>query len=190
MRYTPGLVPPLRVPGSRVLALAVAVPRSLPAIGATWAADRIRHGRQMRFEAIGAHHAHLLADLLPSIDSTYFRPHQMTADGAARIVRLHGRDRYLLGIVHGEAIAYGMLRGWDEGYPIPSLGIGVRKNAVRMGYGRAMMLALHEAARTSGASTVRLRVNPENVAALSLYRSMGYRYAGVERGEELMLCDL
>ena len=114
----------------------------------------------------------------------------MTAEGAARIVGLRGRDLYLLGIVQGEAIAYGMLRGWDEGYPIPSLGIGVRKDALRMGYGRAMMLALHEAARASGASTVRLRVNPENVAALSLYRSLGYRPAGIERGEELMLLDL
>jgi [ribosomal protein S18]-alanine N-acetyltransferase len=190
MRYLPGLVPSLRLPGSRGPAIVAAVLRSVPSIGAARSIERIRRGWQMQFEVVGPHHADILADLLPRIDQTYFRPHPMTAEGAARIVGLRGRDIYLLGIVQGEAIAYGMLRGWDEGYPIPSLGIGVRKDALRMGYGRAMMLALHEAARASGASTVRLRVDPENVAALSLYRSLGYRHAGIERGEDLMLLDL
>jgi ribosomal protein S18 acetylase RimI-like enzyme len=190
MRYLPGLVPSFRLPGSWAPALVVAVLRSVPAIGATRRADRIRRGWQMQAEVVGPHHAKILADLLPRIDQTYFRPHPMTAEGAASIVGLRGRDLYLIGVVQGEAIAYGMLRGWDEGYSIPSLGIGVRRDALRMGYGRAMMTALHEAARASGSSKVRLRVNPQNVAALSLYRSLGYRHVGTERGEELMVCDL
>ena len=124
------------------------------------------------------------------IDQRYFRPHAMTADRAARIARLDGLDLYLLGFVAGEAVAYGMLRGWDEGFPVPSLGIGVRTTATRNGYGGAMMLALHDAARQRGSAQVRLRVHADNRPARALYRSLGYRDAGVERGETLMLLDL
>jgi [ribosomal protein S18]-alanine N-acetyltransferase len=131
-----------------------------------------------------------LGQLLRRIDPTYFRPHAMTAEQAALIAHLDGRDLYLLGFAGDEAVAYGMLRGWDEGYEMPSAGIGVRSDVVRMGYGRAMMLALHEAARRRGATRVRLRVSAENVAGQALYRSLGYREAGFERGETLMLFDL
>jgi ribosomal-protein-alanine N-acetyltransferase len=134
--------------------------------------------------------ADVLGQLLGRIDPTYFRPHAMTAEQATLIAHLGGRDVYLLGFVGDEAVAYGMLRGWDEGYEVPSVGIGVRRDVVRRGYGRAMMLALHKAARRRGATHLRLRVSPENIAAQALYRSLGYREAGFERGETLMLLDL
>ena len=134
--------------------------------------------------------AEILGTLVRLIDPTYFRPHAMTALRAAQIAHLDGRDVYLLGFVEGEAVAYGMLRGWDEGYAVPSLGVGVRRGALRMGHGRAMMVALHDAARRGGARRVRLRVHPENIAAQALYRSFGYRDAGVDRGEILMILDV
>ena len=134
--------------------------------------------------------AEILGTLVRLIDPTFFRPHAMTALRAAEITHLEGRDVYLLGLVEGEAVAYGMLRGWDEGYVVPSLGVAVRRGALRMGHGRAMMVALHDAARSRGATRVRLRVHPENVAAQALYRSFGYRDAGVDRGEILMILDL
>ncbi len=147
-----------------------------------------RGGLQTR--RVGPPDAEALGQLLPRIDPTYFRPHAMTAEHAALIADLEGKDLYLLGSVGDEAVAYGMLRGWDEGFEVPSLGVGVRRDALRQGYGRAMMLALHEAARRRGATRVRLRVHPENVAARALYGSLGYREAGIERAETLMILEL
>ncbi|MEA2606575.1 MAG: hypothetical protein QOI00_1332, partial [Chloroflexota bacterium] len=92
---------------------------------------------------IEAKDAEALGELLVRIDSTYFQPHPMTADEASRIGRLSGRDVYMIGRAGGEAVAYGMLRGWDEGYEVPSLGVGVRRDQTHRGYGRAMVLALH-----------------------------------------------
>jgi RimJ/RimL family protein N-acetyltransferase len=150
---------------------------------------RTAHGA-WRSRPVAPSDADVLAQLLRGIDSTYFRPHDLTAEQAARISQHGGRDVYLMGFAGERAVAYGMLRGWDEGYSVPSLGIGVRQDALRNGYGRAMMLDLHRAARQRGATQVRLRVHPDNTAARALYGSLGYRVAGTERGETLMLLDL
>ena len=83
-----------------------------------------------------------------------------------------------------------MLRGWDEGYAVPSLGIAVRTSAQGRGLGRLMMAHLHAEAGRRGATVVRLRVHPDNVRARRLYESLGYAYAGEDRGELVMLVDL
>lgn len=132
-----------------------------------------------------------LADFFAALaDAPYFHPHDFDAEAARRIAAYQGSDVYLVGLRDGRVLTYGMLRGWDEGYDIPSLGIAVRPGQRGNGLGRAMMVALHEVARTRGTETVRLRVHPENVVAHKLYVSLGYQEAGPERGETLMLLDL
>jgi ribosomal protein S18 acetylase RimI-like enzyme len=131
-----------------------------------------------------------LTELLAAIDTTHFRPHPMTAAQAEQIARRGGKDVYLIGFVGDVPVAYGMLRGWDEGYVTASLGVAVRRDRQGQGFGRAMMEALHDAARRRGASSLRLRVHPDNVAARRLYDGLGYRAAGMERGELLMLIAL
>jgi ribosomal protein S18 acetylase RimI-like enzyme len=131
-----------------------------------------------------------LGELLENIDGTYFQPHPMTREEAARIGALRGRDIFLIGRVGDRGVAYGMLRGWDEGYTVASLGIGIRRDSEHRGYARAMMTALHEIARQSGANRIRLRVHPNNTRAASLYQLYGYREAGFDRHETLMILDL
>ncbi len=110
----------------------------------------------------------------------------MTPAVARRIAAYKGGDVYLVAEAGGELVAYGMLRGWDEGYEIPSLGIAVHRDRQGRGYGRAMMTALHDAARERGAMKIRLRVHPENGRARSLYERLGYVDAGEERGQRVM----
>lgn len=69
-----------------------------------------------------------------------------------------------------------MLRGWDEGCEIPSLGIAVRKDSQGHGYGRLMMAHLHTEARERGAERVQVRVHSDNVTARRLYESLRFQY--------------
>ena len=132
----------------------------------------------------------LLADLFADMDTTFFRPHPLTAGEARRLANYPGRDVYAILAVDERPVAYGLLRGWDEGYPTPSLGVAVRTSAQGRGYGRLMMESLHAVARARGASRVRLRVHPDNTVARHLYESLGYRYDGEERGELVMVVDV
>jgi ribosomal protein S18 acetylase RimI-like enzyme len=47
-------------------------------------------------------------------------------------------------------VGYGMLRGWDEGYSVPSLGILVRAEACGQGIGKLLMEHLHLAPASGG----------------------------------------
>ena len=144
----------------------------------------------LAFQVIGPGDAEALADIFSEIDDSFFRPHPFTRREAGRIANRDGRDTYAILLEGDRAVAYGLLRGWDEGYPVPSLGIAVRTSAQGRGLGRLMMGQLHAEAMRRGATVVRLRVHPENVAARQLYESLGYAYAGEDRGELLMLVDL
>lgn len=132
----------------------------------------------------------ILAEVFDDIDEEFFRPHPLTPEEAGRIVGRAGRDLYAILVENGRAFAYGLLRGWEEGYEVPSLGIAVRTTAQGRGLARLMMSHLHDAARVRGASAVRLRVHADNLRARHLYESMGYYYAGDERGELVMVLHL
>lgn len=134
--------------------------------------------------------APLLADIFRELDTTFLRPHPFTDEAAAELAAHEGPDVYALLMDDGRPTAYGMLRGWEEGYGIPTLGIGVRTSLHGRGYGRAMMERLHGLARGRGCPVVRLRVHPDNTPAVRLYESMGYVRVGLERGELVMILDL
>lgn len=106
----------------------------------------------------------------------FFHPHPLTREEAERLCGLSGRDTYYVMVCNEEVLAYGMLRGWDEGYDIPSLGIAVLPTLRGLGLGRLMMRFLHAAARRRGAEWVRLTVCPDNTAATGLYESLGYEF--------------
>ncbi len=128
--------------------------------------------------------------LFGGLGSPWFHPHDMGVDGARTIANHVGDDVYLVGFLGSTPVAYGMLRGWDEGYRIPALGIAVRDGYRDRGLGRQMMGALHQEVLHRGGHRVRLRVAPGNSRARHLYESMGYRHVGDERGEMVLLLDL
>jgi [ribosomal protein S18]-alanine N-acetyltransferase len=144
----------------------------------------------VEYRVVGPSDESILAELFANIDDTFFRPHPFTPEEARSIANRRGRDVYAVMADGLRPVAYGMLRGWDEGYSVPSLGIAVRTDAQGRGCGRLMMEHLHAEALARGADQVRLRVHPENVRARRLYESMGYVYDGEDRGELVMVLVL
>ena len=140
----------------------------------------------MEFRVVRTGDEAILAEIFGEIDDTFFRPHAFTIEEAERIASRGGHDLFAILVDEKRAVAYGMLRGWDEGYATPSLGIAVRKDCQGKGIGRLMMEHLRRAAIARRATSVRLRVHPDNVRARHLYESLGYRYRGEERGELVM----
>jgi ribosomal protein S18 acetylase RimI-like enzyme len=121
----------------------------------------------------------------------HFHPHPFTDATAKMLAEYSGSDLYYLLVDGGQVLAYGLLRGWDQGYEIPSLGIAVHPEARGRKLGELMMHFLHTAARRKGARQVRLKVYSENVSARSLYVKLGYRFdTAAEDGQLVGRLDL
>ena len=92
----------------------------------------------------------LFTDIAASGDELVFHPHPLTKEEAGRLCRSQGLDQYFVAMSAGEAVAYGMLRGWEEGFTEPSLGLAVHPLRHRQGLGRLMAAFLIDVARQRG----------------------------------------
>lgn len=120
-------------------------------------------------------------------DSAYFAPHGYDDTTLDQITADANQDLHYV-LAEGHAIlGYGLLRGWNEGFAIPSLGIAISPHARGQGLATMLMQFLHAAAHRNGATKVRLRVLKQNEKARSLYSTLGYQFEGDDRNEQFLV---
>ena len=83
-------------------------------------------------------------------------------------------DKYYLYIEENIIKGFSMLRGWDEGYSIPSFGIFVDKDFQGLGLGSKILNLTLEKCRSLGCQKVRLSVFSSNKIAYKLYTNFGF----------------
>lgn len=130
------------------------------------------------FEILNAtRHPDLLEQLFEQVvkdgDDKIFHPHPFTKDHISEIIKSNN-DMYFLMLINSCVAGYGLLRGWDEGYEVPSLGIYITKSFRGRGLAVQLMHHMHLAASLYKASSVRLKVYKTNQSAVKLYTSLGY----------------
>jgi [ribosomal protein S18]-alanine N-acetyltransferase len=132
-----------------------------------------------------------LARMLSAIDrvgeSRRFHPHPFARDYLDTLCDDRLQDLYYVLATGNAVIGYGLLRGWDEGYTVPSLGLAIHPEHRRAGHGAVLMHFLHSAARARGANRVRLRVHAGNDTAIRLYRVVGYQFEPATDGDGLLV---
>lgn len=113
-----------------------------------------------------------------------FAPHPFTDVEAQRVCGYAGRDLYV-GVFaragDGAMVGYGMLRGLDEGYEVPSLGLCVLAAQQGRGIGRMLLEHLLQACAERGAERAMLKVKRGNAVARALYESAGFRFEAHSR---------
>jgi ribosomal-protein-alanine N-acetyltransferase len=129
-------------------------------------------------EPVGPEHAEELAALfernrIPSVTDV-FDPFALDADQARKLALETGEDAYYLGRRGVLAVGFSMLRGFDEGYSIPSFGVFVDHRHHGQGIGRELTAWTIAQARRRGCPAVRLTVYATNLAACRLYESLGF----------------
>lgn len=105
----------------------------------------------------------------------HFHPFPLTARTADLICGGAGKDRYYIARCGRAVIGFCMLRGWEEGFEIPSFGVLVDRRHRKQGYGRRMLEFALDQALQLNCSRVRLSVLASNAAAVRLYAAAGFR---------------
>lgn len=108
-----------------------------------------------------------------------FHPHPFDAPAAARIIERVGitQDRYFGAFDGPGLVGYGMLRGWDEGYDVPSFGVCVLPSARGHGVAKALLDWAVAQAIECGAERMMLKVYKTNQPAFRLYERAGFAFA-------------
>lgn len=110
-----------------------------------------------------------------NIDSSiFFHPHSFSYSGISEELKTHSLDYYVLMLDNEKIAGYGMLRGWSEGYLIPSLGIIISNEFRKKGLSAILMNHLHDIAKKRNSKKIRLTVEINNYPAISLYSNLGY----------------
>jgi len=133
-----------------------------------------------------------LTRLTAAGDGRWFHPHPFTREAVEELAAPGRVDEYHVWAAgrDGPVVAYGMLRGWEAGYTMPSLGIAVDPQWRGQGIGRRLVTHLHVIAAARGAGTVRLKVDRSNTTAIALYQAFGYEFRPFSDSEWLGLVNL
>lgn len=134
--------------------------------------------------------AEFFRDLSLAGDDKYFHPHPLTDEEAKKRVQYSGKDLYYVMTEGKRIVGYAMLRGWDEGYEVPSLGIVLHPSKRGMGLGELLVCFLHLTAKQRNCHKIRLKVYPENTAAIELYKKLGYHFYSEEAEQIVGIVDL
>lgn len=109
-------------------------------------------------------------------DLKFFHPHKFDIQSLEELINKNKDDIYTIFLENYSIIAYGILRGWDEGYSIPSLGILIDKNFRGKGYSNLIMNILHDMCKEKKCEKIRLTVIKNNIVAINLYKKLGYEF--------------
>ena len=148
----------------------------------------------VRFAQLSSHHQASLAALFEALDEngdgTHFFPHPLTATEADRLCNRVGLDEYIVLIEDGVVIGYGMLRGWDDGFDVPSLGFATHPGHRRKGVADAIVRELIQRAKARGALKLRLTVDANRHHVIDFISRHGFTFSPLEHDRLLGMLNL
>ncbi|MDL2307901.1 GNAT family N-acetyltransferase [Desulfovibrio sp. OttesenSCG-928-C06] len=151
--------------------------------------------------AIGLKLQELSADSLPALteifdtitangDDKLFVAREFDRDTAKKLCLGSGRDYYAIAMCGTQPAGYVMLRGWDEGYSVPTAGIYILPDWRGKRLAPEMLKMLTIEARQRGAGRIMAKVYASNQPSLSSFARAGYVKEREEDGIVYLYAEL
>lgn len=104
----------------------------------------------------------------------YFHPFPLNAESAHRITCSQSRDRFYVAVWEGQFAGFSMLRGWEEGYDIPSYGTFVGTNFRKLCIAKDLLGFTIQEAKNMGCPGVRFSTYATNWRVIRAAKIEGF----------------
>ena len=110
----------------------------------------------------------------------HYTAFELTNEKFISLLTKASKDKYF-GIFFGdEIVGFYMLRGFDEGYKIPSYGVIILSKFSNKGLSKLTLYHAFSLCRINNIKKLMLKVHPENTFAKNLYESLGFEKTGFD----------
>lgn len=124
----------------------------------------------------------------------FFHPHSFNKQAVKKIISILGgnrKDLYFLVLNQKHQIAgYFMLRGFDEGYKIPSFGVVVHPNYTKRGLGTEITKLAIKICKRLKVRKLMVHVYKDNIIAKEIYKKLGFQFSQSKRKENELVGHL
>ncbi len=111
----------------------------------------------------------------------YFTPFEFTVESLTSILNKAVKDKFFGIFVNNEIAGFYMLRGFDEGYDIPSYGIWISSKYSNKGLSKLTLYHSFSFCKLNNIKTLMLKVHPDNIIAKNLYEALGFVKTGTDK---------
>lgn len=131
----------------------------------------------------------LITDLTDLIDlwnkdpqdyNKHFIPFEFKYDNLKSILEKVDKDLFIGIFVNKKIAGFFMLRGFDEGYEIPSYGVWISSQYSNKGLAKLTIQHSISICLMSGVKKIMLKVHPENKVAFNMYKKFGFIETGID----------
>ena len=139
--------------------------------------------KNVEIQELQSDHASALSVLIlnsPKDHTKYFTPFSFEEDSIKKIINDAVNDKYFGIFINDELVGFYMLRGFDEGFEVPSYGIWISDKFSGLGLSKLTLQHAITFCKLNGLKKIMLKVHPENTIAKNIYENFGFKQAGID----------
>jgi RimJ/RimL family protein N-acetyltransferase len=116
----------------------------------------------------------------PKDYTKYFVPFSFEEDSIKKIIGDAVNDKFFGVFINDGLAGFYMLRGFDQGYEIPSYGIWISDKYSGLGLSKLTLQHAITFCKLNGLKKIMLKVHPEHTIAKNIYENFGFKQQGID----------
>ena len=116
----------------------------------------------------------------PKDHTKYFTPFSFEEDSIKNIINNAVNDKCFGIFINDELVGFYILRGFDEGYDIPSYGVWISDKFSGLGLSKLTLQHAITFCKINNIKKIMLKVHPENTIAKNIYEAFGFKQEGFD----------
>jgi RimJ/RimL family protein N-acetyltransferase len=137
----------------------------------------------IEIKELSVEHVSVLSKVLSKEKPAYmkhFTPFDFSVDSLKNVLTHANKDKFFGVFVSDKLAGFYMLRGFDDGFEIPSYGVWISSEFSNRGLSKLTLYHAFSFCKHNSIKILKLKVHPDNAVAKNLYESLGFIKIGFD----------